>query len=120
MNPELLLIEHEVHRQHQTDESREVIPVQRFALEKHGGEYGEDYQRYYFLDDLQLHQRKRAAVADEADAIGWNLKRILGKSYHPREKDDGVERPVGNNLQFLKFQVTIPRKGHEDIGNNQE
>lgn len=58
-----------------------MIPVQTLAFEQYRGEYRKDNKRHHLLNNLQLHQRKWAAIADEPDAIGWNLERILKKSY---------------------------------------
>ena len=46
-----------------------MIPMQRFTLEKHSCKHCKDDKSYHFLNHLQLHQRKRAAVADKSDAV---------------------------------------------------
>ncbi len=60
-----------------------MIPVQRFAFEKHDCEYGEYHQSDTFLKHFELHQREWAAVTGETYAVGRYLTRILGKSYAP-------------------------------------
>lgn len=114
------LIEHEVHRQHQADKGGKVVPVQRLALEEDGGEEGENHQRDDFLNDLELHQREGTAVFNEADAVGGHLKGILGQGNGPREKDDGVKRPVGNDLHLLQLQVAVPSERHEDVRHDEQ
>lgn len=112
--------EDEVHGQDEADECRQVVPVQRFALEEQGGEDGEDDERHYLLDDFELHQREGAAVAGEADAVGRNLAGILEEGDAPREEDDGKQGPMGGNLHLLQLQVTVPGEGHEDVGDDEQ
>ena len=112
--------EDEVHRQDEADEGRQVIPMQRLTLEEQRGEHGEDDERDDLLDDLELHQRERAAVAREADAVGRNLAGILEERDAPREEDDGKQRPMGGNLHLLQLQVPIPSERHEDVGHDQQ
>ncbi len=72
-----LLIEHEIYRQHQAGESSEMVPMQRLPLKQHGSEYRKDNKRHHFLNNLQLHQRKRTAIAYEPDTVCRNLKGIF-------------------------------------------
>ena len=95
------LHEDEVHRQDEADEGRQVIPMQRLALEEQCGEHGEDDERDDLLDDLELHQREGTAVAREADAVGRNLAGILEERDAPRKEDDGKQRPMGGDFHLL-------------------
>ena len=115
-----LFHEHEVDGQNQAAESGQVVPVERLAPEEHRGEDGEDDERDDLLDDLELHERERSAVARESDAVGRNLTGIFGQGNEPREQDDAEERPVGDDLHFLKFQMPVPGEGHEDVGYHEQ
>ena len=112
--------EDEVHGQDEADERRQMVPVQRLALEEQSGEDGEDDERDDFLDDFELHQREGASVAGKADAVGRNLAGILKESDAPREKDDGKQGPMGGNLHLLQLQVPVPGKSHEDVGDDEQ
>ena len=109
------LHEYQIDCHHQTEESRRMIPVQRFSLEEDRRKDREDDEGDDLLDYLQLQQGERSPVAHIADAVRRNLTRIFRQSNKPGEKNDAVERPVGNDLHFLKFQMSIPSEGHEDV-----
>lgn len=71
-----------------------MIPMERLALEHYHSNNGKDGKGDYFLDDLQLEERERSAITDEADTIAWNLKAILEKCQAPREEDYAYQRPT--------------------------
>ena len=96
-----------------------MVPLERLALEDEHHDNREDRQRNDFLDDLQLHQVERAAVAVETDAVGRDGEAVLEKGDAPREQDDEDERPAGRHFHFLQFQVPVPGEGHKDVGANQ-
>ena len=98
-----------------------MIPVQGLALEEDGGEDGEDDEGDDFLDDLELHEGERTAVAVKADAVGRNLAHVFkegdapAKGYHADE-GKGIEPAEG----LFHFQVAVPGKGHKDVRNDEE
>jgi hypothetical protein len=51
-----LLLENEIHRQHQEDKSDQMIDLQGFVFEKRPGEHHEDHQRDRLLDHLELNE----------------------------------------------------------------
>jgi hypothetical protein len=97
-----------------------MIPMKRFTFEKQGGEYGEYHQRNDFLNNLELDERERSAIASETDTIGWYLKGIFGKSNAPRKQDDKIEWPTGYDFHLLQLEVAVPGKCHKDIRNDEE
>jgi len=115
----ILLHEHEEYGQNKADKGGQVVPVERLALEQDGGEHGKHNQGDDFLYDLELHQREGAAVAYKADAVGRNLAGIFGQRNAPRKEDDAKQGPVVNLVHFLKLEVAVPGKGHENVGYNQ-
>lgn len=114
-------VEDEEYRQHKADEGSEVIPAE-MAVEGDHGENGKHRERDAFLDDLQLHQIKRAAVSDEADAIGWHHETVFQKGDAPGKEHNGVDGPSGevDGLDGLQFEMQVPGTGHEDIGNEKQ
>lgn len=90
----MLFYERKDDGEHYTEERDDMIPLQLFATEHKGGDKGEHYERQRLLYDFKLHQRERAAVAAEADAVGRHLTGVLRQRYEPREEDNGDERPV--------------------------
>ena len=97
-----------------------MIPMESFALEHYHGDNGKDGKRDYFLDNLQLKERERTAITDEADAIAWHLKAIFEESQAPRKENYAYQRPTVGDVHFLKFQMTVPSESHEDVGTNKE
>ena len=97
-----------------------MVPMEVFALKHEGGDDGEDGERDYFLYDLELHQRIGSAIADEAQFVGWHLQGILEESDAPREYDDEPQGPTAGDVHLLKFQVSVPREGHEHIAANEQ
>lgn len=90
----MLLQEDEEHGCDETAEGYEMIPLQRLALEENNGEDRENGNRDDLLDDLELHQRKGSAVADEAHTVCRHLTSVLEERQEPTDKDDDVERCV--------------------------
>ena len=70
-----------------------MIPLQCLAAEEENGEEREDYKCDNLLDNLELHQRKRASIADKTDAVSRNLAGILRQGNSPRKDNNGVEGP---------------------------
>ena len=92
-----------------------MIPMKRFALEKDGGEHCKNGECDDLLDDFQLQERERSAIAHEANAVGRHLTGIFRQGNEPRKEDDAVERPVRDDFHLLEFQVSIPCEGHENV-----
>ena len=110
-----LFQEYEEHREDQAGESRQVVPLEGLALEEEVDDDREDGQRDGFLDDLELHQIERAAVARETDAVGGDGEAVLEEGDAPGEQDDQDQRPAGRDLHFLQFEMAVPRERHEDV-----
>ena len=72
-----LLHEHEINRENQTNECRQVIPMQSLALEEDRSKYGKDNQRNHFLNHLQLHKGERTSILYKTDSVGGNLEKVL-------------------------------------------
>lgn len=93
-----------------------MIPVQGLAAKK---DYGKDRKHRkgdYFLDNLELHQRKGPAVADEAHAVGRHLKAVLGKRDTPGKKYHDVERRIRRDyIHLLELEMSVPGECHEYV-----
>lgn len=92
-----------------------MIPTESLVLEGDEREDGEHGERDHLLDDLQLHQREGAAVADEADPVGGNHEGVLEEGDSPGKENDRVKRPAADEFGTLKFQVGVPGERHEDV-----
>ena len=114
-----LLQENEEDGEDEAGEGGQVVPLEGLALEDEKDDDREDRQGDDFLDDLQLHQVERAAVAFEADAVGRDGEAVFEEGDAPGEEDHEDERPAGRDFHFLQFQMTIPGEGHEDVGAHQ-
>ncbi len=112
------------HKEHGHDEACEcckVVPLEWLALETYDCEdceYGECYNLLYYL---QLHECEWSSVFTEPIAVGWYHEDVLCKCHAPRKEDDGVEWSVlRKDLHLLKLEMTVPCKGHEDVGYDQQ
>ena len=103
------LVENKKDSQHHAGETRRIIPAQLLPQIKYG-KYRKDSQRDEFLNRLQLRRGKLIGP----DAIRRHLKAILEECDPPADKNDLPQRlaPV--------FQVSVPRKRHENVGNRQQ
>lgn len=97
-----------------------MVEGEGLLLEKHQHEDGEDGQREELLDHLELPEVERTAVVDETDAVGRHHETVFDQGDAPAEKDDHRQRELAEPCGALQFQVTVPRKRHEDIRTNQE
>ena len=95
-----------------------MIPMQMLPLEENVGNDTEDNQGDDFLYDFQLHQREWSAVVDEADSVGWHQEAVLNAGNHPREANDGNQRPVRRDAGLVEFQVSVPCKRHKNVAAN--
>src|SRR5260370_26623630 len=90
-------------------ESEAIVPFE-FVAEIHHGEDREDRERDDFLNGLEL----CGAELIRADAVCGDLKTVFEERDPPAHHD---HLPEGF---ATKFQVAVPRKGHEDIGDGQQ
>ena len=96
-----------------------MVPMKAFAFEQKRSEHSEYYQSDYFLQDLELNQGKRPAVALESNPVGWDLESIFKQGDSPRKQNYREQRPVGTDFHFLQLQMPVPRKSHENVRDNQ-
>ena len=80
-----------------------MIPLQCLALEENNGEDRENGNRDDLLDDLELHQRKGSAVADEAHTVCRHLTSVLEERQEPTDKDN-EGYPIGIQLMGNHFE----------------
>ena len=92
-----------------TEEGDDVIPFQLFA-QIQNRKCAEDNKRDNFLHDFQL----RGGKCSVPNAICRNLKAVFKERDPPTDEDDFPE------CDFLKFEMTVPRKGHKQIGDREE
>ena len=93
----------------------EMIPPQRH-VKRQCGEKDENDQRNHLLNDLQLHQGERSAVALETYTVGGDLQAVLEESDSPREENNENKRcGVGEEPHVLELQMAVPRKRHKHI-----
>ena len=97
-----------------------MVPSEGLGLEDRDHDDGEDGQRDGFLYDFQLDKVERSTVLHGTDAVGGDHEGILEQGDSPRHQDDEKERPVlGTGHDLKQFQLSVPGKGHEDIGDNE-
>jgi len=65
-----------------------MVPMQVVALKHDVGNHAEHCQRDALLHYLQLYQRERASVADEAQTVGGHLAAVLEEGDAPGENND--------------------------------
>ena len=115
-----LLFEGKKHSKDNKDKWKDVVPTEGLCLEHRDDDDSEHRQRNGFLDDFQLNKVERASVLHGSDAIGWNHEGILEQGDAPRHKDDKKKRPVFRwRDDFEQFQLSVPGKCHEDIGDDE-
>ena len=90
-------------------ETCRVIPS-KFLAEVRNGKDGEDGEGDDFLDGLEL----GGAEFIGTDAICRDLKTIFEESNAPAGENNFPERFAA------VFQVSVPGKGHENVGNSQK
>src|SRR5271168_3382211 len=97
------------HPQNHATKPRRVVPSQLLSQIQHR-ENRKNRQRDEFLNRLQLRRRKLI----RSNPVRRHLKAVLKESDPPADKNHLPQRlaPV--------FQVPIPRKRHENIGNRQQ
>jgi len=99
----------EKYRKADASEARGVIPAEFFA-EVGNRKDGEDGEGDDFLDGLELGGVEFIGT----DAIRRHLKTVFEESDAPTSEDNFPERFAA------VFQVAVPGKRHEDVGNSQK
>jgi len=99
----------EKYRQADACEACGVIPAKFFA-EVGNGEDGENGEGNDFLDGLELGGVEFIGT----DAIRRHLKAVFEESDAPTGENNFPERFAS------VFQVTVPGKGHKDVGDRQK
>ena len=80
-----LFKEYEKYRHDKADECCQMIPLQSLSFEHQRNYYRKYGKGYYFLDDFQLHERERTAVAVESDSVCRHLGAVFEECHCPRE-----------------------------------
>ena len=97
-----------------------MIPFKRLVLKKEKYEYRKHDQRYRFLKYFQLPQAERPAGYVAADAVCRNLKAVFKKSDAPTQNDDRRQAKFAEPRHLAEFEMPVPRKRHEKIGNDKK
>lgn len=100
---------HKIYRSQDKQEGNEIIPPEWFFQEKDGKE-AEYSERNNFLDGFELETIEPFL---DTKTVGRYHKTIFKEGDPPADKNNFPERYI------LKFQMAIPGKGHEGIGNNE-
>ena len=117
---ELRFHKNKINRCHQTERRNSMIPVELLMLENEIRQYGKHHQRDALLNNLQLNQIERSAIACKTYSVGRNLTTVFEECYRPWKGNHHEERPMRRNTCLLKFQMTIPCESHEDIAQNKQ
>lgn len=75
--------EHKIDCQHETEESRYMIPLQLLPLKENIGNDTEDHEGDNLLDNLELHEGEGTSVALKTQTIGRYLTAVFQKGYEP-------------------------------------
>ena len=98
-----------------------MVPTESLGLENRDDDDCKYGQRNGFLDDFQLDEVEGSAVDGRADAVGRNHEGILEQGDTPRHKDDQKQRPIlGTGDDFDEFELPVPGKSHENVGNDKQ
>ncbi|GAA3001859.1 hypothetical protein GCM10019997_16120 [Prevotella corporis] len=109
------------HGKNQKEKGYKMIPMETLTIEKHDRKDCENQERYDFLDDLQLHQRETATIANVPQAVGRNLTSVFCQSQQPAQQDDDIQGgSIGYHLHLLQFDVSVPCECHENIREHQQ
>lgn len=75
--------ERKVDRDNKQSKRHKVVPVKLLITEDQSYKYCENRERDNFLQNFQLHQCERTAIACKAHAVGWNHQRVFKESDAP-------------------------------------
>ena len=92
-----------------------MIPVQVLSLKHDIGDCRKYCKANAFLYDFELNKIERASIALKSHTVCRYLTAIFKERYSPRERYHTDDRPLGGHACFLKFQMPIPSKRHEDV-----
>ncbi len=115
-----LLFKYKIHRQNEADTGIQMIETEPDILEKHDGKNYKDDERNDFLKHLQLKQAERAAISFKANPVRRHLKHIFKQRKAPTDQNNCENSCFLQPTHFPELQMSIPRQGHENIGNNQK
>ncbi len=98
-----------------------MVHAECLAAEHQQREHREDRQRHHLLNDLELDERERPAVARESEPVGRHLKAVFEKRDAPTDEDQGDQgqmsaAAVGRG----EFEVAVPCDGHEYVCDHQQ
>ena len=110
----LVEAEDEPNGSYETNGSCDMIPSE-LHVKGHHAKKDEYAERNDFLNHLELHKRKWPSVACKADAVGRYHEGVLQKRNAPGKENDGVKRPVGDQLGALELEMGVPGERHEDV-----
>lgn len=113
-----LLVENKENSHYQANEGGQVVPAE-VVLENNDGKERKYRERDALLDDFELNETERTAVAFKPNAVGRHYEAVFKESDRPGKKHDRVDRPGAevDDLHGLELQVQIPGAGHENVGN---
>jgi len=110
-----LFHEYKIDGGNDAEESCRMVPMECLMLKKNVCYDGKNEQRNALLDNFQLYQRERPAIADKADAVGWHLAAVFKKGDNPGKEDDADEWPIRRHPRLLQLQMPVPGKRHKDV-----
>jgi hypothetical protein len=116
----MLLFKYKIHRQYKEYAAHRMVPPESFVFEKQHRKNDENHQRDHFLDHLELHQRKRAAVAFKTNPVRGNLEAIFKQCQSPADQNNRDEPGIFEPFKFFEFEMAIPRQSHENIREQQQ
>lgn len=106
MAPPLPFVEYKESAGSDEGKSCEMVPF--YCLSKiESGERDEDQERNDFLHRLEFSRRVNGVAA----AVGGDGEAVFNEGDAPACQNHCPQRPI------LEFQVAIPGKSHEDVGN---
>lgn len=97
-----------------------MVPGDLFAFKNQQAKKDKNGYGNGFLNDFELQQTKRPAIALKTDTVGRHLKTILKKGNAPTDKDDGHQPQVFAPAHFRKFEMAIPGQRHKRIGDGEQ
>ena len=103
-----LLVENKENSHYQANEGGQVVPAE-VVLENNDGKERKHRERDALLDDFELNETERTAVAFKTNAVGRHHEAVFKESDRPGAEVD--------DLHGLELQVQIPGAGHENVGN---
>ncbi len=95
-----------------------MIKPKGFRFEEYECKHRENREGNHFLNYLELHERKRAAIFFKSDAVSRHLKNIFKKRDAPANQNNAEQTQMLKPGQFFKLQVPISGEGHKRIGKN--